>query len=427
MTSPFLVARKPLEERPEQTEVGQTVRRPSSLLQPVQAKEPDDTEPRPLWQQKVDAQRVKIDESIGKNVIIPSAANTTLRENYTNIFPIIQAQGATAQAGQEAATENRRAREAAVARAKIDAINQAAIEDAYKRLAAIETGQAGPNRTIPGSGGSGATYSGDVVWDSSDAAVADLMRKAGFPEDQIGMGLAVAFGESSFRKDAMHNNPNGSVDLGIFQINNKAHADKLSAAGNAWNDPQVNANLAYQVWKEAGGSWSPWVVYQNGVTPRAVPASRLQVTAAPATQGGVYATGNGSLRNAAVNKATVVYNLPYVWGGDSLTTGVDCSGLVQQVYKQLGISTPRQARAQAAEGAVGHRVGSVNDLQPGDLVAFQWAGGYAGPNIVSHIAIYAGNNEIIEAYGGDHGRRRSLGNSQQDRGAIYIHVKFPGE
>jgi len=144
-------------------------------------------------------------------------------------------------------------------------------------------------------------------------------------------------------------------------------------------------------------------------------------------QGGTYATANGSLRTQAVNKALVVLNLPYVWGGDSLKTGVDCSGLVQQVYKQLGISTPRQARAQAAEGAVGHRVSSVSQLQPGDLVAFQWAGGYAGPNTVSHIAIYAGNNEIIEAYGGSHGRRRALTNSTQDRGAIYLHVKFPGE
>jgi cell wall-associated NlpC family hydrolase len=159
----------------------------------------------------------------------------------------------------------------------------------------------------------------------------------------------------------------------------------------------------------------------------AVPQTRL--TGVPAQVGGAVATATGSVRNQVVNKAMIALNLPYAWGGNSLTTGVDCSGLVQQVYKMFGISTPRQARAQAAEGAVGHRVASVNQLQPGDLVAFQWAGGYAGPNTVSHIAIYAGNGQIIEEYGPDGtlGRRRALGNSTQDRGAIYIHVKFPGE
>jgi cell wall-associated NlpC family hydrolase len=140
--------------------------------------------------------------------------------------------------------------------------------------------------------------------------------------------------------------------------------------------------------------------------------------------GGVVSTGNGSLRMQAVQKSLVVLNLPYVWGGDSLSRGVDCSGLVQQVYKQIGIAMPRQARAQATTGT---RVASVNQLQPGDLVAFKWAGGYAGPNTVSHIAIYAGNGEIIEAYGGSHGRRRKLTNSQQDQGAIYIHTRYPGE
>jgi cell wall-associated NlpC family hydrolase len=111
-----------------------------------------------------------------------------------------------------------------------------------------------------------------------------------------------------------------------------------------------------------------------------------------------------------------------------MATGVDCSGLVQQVYKQvLGLNLAHSAATQAQNGYVGTRVANVNQLQPGDLVAFQWAGGYKGAGQVSHIAIYAGNGKIIEAAGGAHGDTRSLGNSQQDRGAIFIHVKYPGE
>src|SRR5690606_12533755 len=80
-----------------------------------------------------------------------------------------------------------------------------------------------------------------------------------------------------------------------------------------------------------------------------------------------------------------------VWGGNSLTKGVDCSGLVQQVYKQLGIALPRTADQQAHTGVKT----SISKLLPGDLVA--WQGGYRGPNYVGHIAIYLGNGKILEA------------------------------
>jgi cell wall-associated NlpC family hydrolase len=188
-----------------------------------------------------------------------------------------------------------------------------------------------------------------------------------------------------------------------------------------------SARAALAIYKQQG--LKAWSVYNSGAYRQFMQAAPpKQVTATPTLSGGVMSTGNGSLRNAVVQKSLVVLNLPYVWGGNSLQTGVDCSGLVQQVYKQvLGKNTPRTAAEQARNGAVGSRVANVSQLRPGDLVAFQWAGGWRGAGAPSHIAIYAGNGEIIEAYGGSNGRRRKLGNSAQDRGAIYISVKFPGE
>ncbi|MDA3734173.1 NlpC/P60 family protein [Niameybacter massiliensis] len=79
---------------------------------------------------------------------------------------------------------------------------------------------------------------------------------------------------------------------------------------------------------------------------------------------------------------------PYVYGGNSLTKGADCSGFVQQVYKNFDISLQRSSRSQFASN--GTKV-SKNDLLPGDLIFY----GYNGN--IDHVAIYAGNGSIIHA------------------------------
>jgi hypothetical protein len=77
--------------------------------------------------------------------------------------------------------------------------------------------------------------------------------------------------------------------------------------------------------------------------------------------------------------------IPYVWGGES-TSGLDCSGLVQKTYKDLGIDLPRVARDQQQ---VGTPVASLADAQPGDLLFFG--------RPAYHVAIYLGNNQLIES------------------------------
>ena len=73
---------------------------------------------------------------------------------------------------------------------------------------------------------------------------------------------------------------------------------------------------------------------------------------------------------------------PYVWGGNSLTNGVDCSGFVHQVYAHFGIRTPRYSQAFKS---VGQPV-SYQNIQAGDVVVYP-----------GHVAIYIGNGNIVEA------------------------------
>ena len=94
-----------------------------------------------------------------------------------------------------------------------------------------------------------------------------------------------------------------------------------------------------------------------------------------------------SLGEELVNYACQYVGNPYVWGGESLTNGCDCSGFTMLVYARYGISLPHFAQSQAAYG----RAVSEEELQPGDLVFFQRG------NYIYHVAIYIGNGTIVHA------------------------------
>lgn len=111
---------------------------------------------------------------------------------------------------------------------------------------------------------------------------------------------------------------------------------------------------------------------------------------------GLSTGGDNSTGGRAVALALQAYKngTPYVWGGNSLTKGIDCSGLVQQVYSQLGINLPRTTYEQAKSG----KIVNLNSLMPGDLVFYNT--GSSDPNGIgqySHVAIYTGNGQIVDA------------------------------
>lgn len=81
--------------------------------------------------------------------------------------------------------------------------------------------------------------------------------------------------------------------------------------------------------------------------------------------------------------------IPYRFGGTSPETGLDCSGLVQQVFRNaLGLDMPRTAAEMAK---VGDRI-KKDDLQPGDLVFFNTM-----RRTFSHVGIYIGDNQFLHA------------------------------
>ncbi len=93
-------------------------------------------------------------------------------------------------------------------------------------------------------------------------------------------------------------------------------------------------------------------------------------------------------RAQIVNFALRYVGNPYVWGGTSLTNGADCSGFVQSVMKNFGISLPRVSRDQANSG----RAVTSSQMRPGDLIFYANSSG-----TVNHVAMYIGNGQIVHA------------------------------
>lgn len=96
-----------------------------------------------------------------------------------------------------------------------------------------------------------------------------------------------------------------------------------------------------------------------------------------------------SLRSSIASEAQRYVGLRYVYGGNSLSSGADCSGYVLAVYRAAGASTsnlPRSSSALASSGA-GSTI-SLSEARPGDMVF------YGDNGSVSHVALYIGDGKV---------------------------------
>lgn len=113
-------------------------------------------------------------------------------------------------------------------------------------------------------------------------------------------------------------------------------------------------------------------------------AQALTSTAGAAPSRGTTVSTGSATGTGVVAAAEKYLGVPYVFGGES-RSGMDCSGLVQRVYADVGVTVPRLVSGQMK---IGTPVASLADAKPGDLIVTKGC---------KHIVIYAGNGKIIHA------------------------------
>ena len=165
---------------------------------------------------------------------------------------------------------------------------------------------------------------------------------------------------------------------------------RKAAASAAAEQESLNAKVQ--------GELSGLVAAENAR--RAAEAQRAADAAARSTSGNGGGSTGGTVRNpppptpgagGAISQALSQVGAPYVWGAAG-PSSYDCSGLVAWAYGRVGVSLPHYSGAMYAMTT---RI-SASQLQPGDLVF--WGGGGS-----EHVAIYMGGNQLVHAFGAEHG------------------------
>lgn len=307
-------------------------------------------------QAQADADKAKADYEAGKQEIA-SIAQTAYRDggsSLDSIAPYLSADGLRTVETKQAtlnsfsASANVKMQKVAALEQVANVMNDAAIQAQAKQAEA--TAQVEARTAAAQSAANNASNAQAMTAARRDALVAELARKQ-----------------------------NTTVEL-INQREAELEAQRQAAAAEAARQAAAAEAARQQAAAEAARRARE---QQNSYTPAPAPAASYDDDDDTPSRGG---GGNSDAAAGAIAWAKSKLGAQYVWAGEG--PGYDCSGLVTMAYRSQGIYLTHWSQAQYSEGT---RV-PVSQAQPGDLIFWNWDGGN-----IDHVAIYLGNNQIIEA------------------------------
>ena len=309
-------------------------------------------------QAQADADKAKADYEAGKQEIA-SIAQTAYRDggsSLDSIAPYLSADGLRTVETKQAtlnsfsASANVKMQKVAALEQVANVMNDAAIQAQAKQAEA--TAQVETRSAAAQSAANNASNAQAITAARRDALVAELARKQ-----------------------------NTTVEL-INQREAELEAQRQAAAAEAARQAAAAEAARQQAAAEAARRARE---QQNSYTPAPAPAASYDDDDDTPSWGGG-GGGNSDAAAGAIAWAKSKLGAQYVWAGEG--PGYDCSGLVTMAYRSQGIYLTHWSQAQYSEGT---RV-PVSQAQPGDLIFWNWDGGN-----IDHVAIYLGNNQIIEA------------------------------
>lgn len=185
----------------------------------------------------------------------------------------------------------------------------------------------------------------------------------------------------------------------LFSSTISAMTFELDKPVIAYDEPSKNSNKIHlfvaepiEILQEFGEYYKATSKFQSNLM-FYIPKSALNITFTPAT----FTTGTDIVTTALGYLGT-----PYIYGGNSLETGVDCSSFVQLIYAKHNISLNRTSKEQFSKD--GFFVDS-SSLLPGDLVFYGQAIQTAQSTTynVQHLGIYIGDGQMVHASTSIHG------------------------
>ena len=310
-------------------------------------------------QAQADADKAKADYEAGKQEIA-SIAQTAYRDggsSLDSIAPYLSADGLRTVETKQAtlnsfsASANVKMQKVAALEQVANVMNDAAIQAQAKQAEA--TARVEARTAAAQSAANNASNAQAMTAARRDALVAELARKQ-----------------------------NTTVEL-INQREAELEAQRQAAAAEAARQAAAAEAARQQAAAEAARRARE---QQNSYTPAPAPAASYDDDDDDTPSRGGGGGGNSNAAAGAIAWAKSKLGAQYVWAGEG--PGYDCSGLVTMAYRSQVIYLTHWSQAQYSEGT---RV-PVSQAQPGDLIFWNWDGGN-----IDHVAIYLGNNQIIEA------------------------------